>query len=206
MSLGLPVQLLRERPECNGVSRLSPISPPRLLPKHPEPGPLSSTRVTRLPRYYGPLRLPPRPARPRARLRVSDSLSSMGLPCCDVFCPYVPPPLPRRVTRSLGGCPRSGYDGLPRVRVGSALATALSGPAQGSLALRPAGLLALLSRAVVRVARRPPVTRRPPTRSYEAEPPTASAGLSPARTRHLCTAHSNVFAFLLRRLGADPRP
>jgi len=30
-----------------------------------------------------------------------------------------------------------------------------------------------------------PVTRKPPTRSYEAVPPTASAGLSPARTRHL---------------------
>jgi len=30
-----------------------------------------------------------------------------------------------------------------------------------------------------------PVTQRPPTRSYEAVPPTASAGPSPARTRHL---------------------
>ena len=36
-----------------------------------------------------------------------------------------------------GGCPSPGYSGLPRVRVGSALATALSGPAQGSLAFGP---------------------------------------------------------------------
>ncbi len=36
-----------------------------------------------------------------------------------------------------GGCPSPGYGGLPRVRVGSALATALSGPAQGSLAFGP---------------------------------------------------------------------
>ena len=36
-----------------------------------------------------------------------------------------------------GGCPGPGYSGLPRVRVGSALATALSGPAQGSLAFGP---------------------------------------------------------------------
>ena len=36
-----------------------------------------------------------------------------------------------------GGCPGTGYSGLPRVRVGSALATALSGPAQGSLAFGP---------------------------------------------------------------------
>ncbi len=36
-----------------------------------------------------------------------------------------------------GGCPGPGYGGLPRVRVGSALATALSGPAQGSLAFGP---------------------------------------------------------------------
>ena len=64
---------------------------------------------------------------PAERLRISDSLTSVGLPCCDALCLYVPPPLPRRVIRSLGGCPRSGYGGLPRVRVGSALATAFRG-------------------------------------------------------------------------------
>jgi hypothetical protein len=42
-------------------------------------------------------------------------------------CLRVPPPLPRRVVRSLGGCLRSRYVGLPRVRVGSALATAFRG-------------------------------------------------------------------------------
>jgi len=36
-----------------------------------------------------------------------------------------------------GGYPGPGYSGLPRVKVGSALATSLSGPAQGSLAFGP---------------------------------------------------------------------
>jgi len=64
---------------------------------------------------------------PAERLRISDSLTSVGLPCCDAFFLYVPPPLPRRVIRSLGGCLRSGCGGLPRVSVGSALATAFRG-------------------------------------------------------------------------------
>jgi len=38
---------------------------------------------------------------PAERLRGSDPLSSVGLPCCDALCIYVPPPLPRRVTRRL---------------------------------------------------------------------------------------------------------
>jgi hypothetical protein len=41
---------------------------------------------------------------PTEQLRVSDSLTAMGLPCCDALCLYVPPPLPRRVTRKIGGC------------------------------------------------------------------------------------------------------
>ena len=61
------------------------------------------------------------------QLRVSDSLTSMGLPCCDALFLYVPSPLPRRVIRSLGGCLRSGHGGLLHVRGGSALATAFRG-------------------------------------------------------------------------------
>src|SRR5712692_2378105 len=42
-------------------SRQSPS--PRLVGTHPEPGPLPSTGVTQLPRYYGPLRRLPRPSK-----------------------------------------------------------------------------------------------------------------------------------------------
>ena len=45
--------------ELPGSSSQSPR--PRLPQKHPEVRPLPSTGITRLPRYYGPLRLPPRP-------------------------------------------------------------------------------------------------------------------------------------------------
>jgi hypothetical protein len=40
----------------SGVTRLTPISPPRLVPAHPEPGPLSSPGITRVHRSYEPLR------------------------------------------------------------------------------------------------------------------------------------------------------
>ena len=80
----------------------------------------------------------PTPARPNlGRLRGSDPLASVGLPCCDAFCLYVPSPTTPASHPEPGGCPGPGYSGLPRVRVGSALATALSGPAQGSLAFGP---------------------------------------------------------------------
>ena len=185
LTLGLDVQLPLKRPDlfwscqAHGQSPLlgsvrstqnqGPFPPPALPGFHGTLGPSDAHR---------------RPS-PTERLRVNNSLPSVGLPCCDALCLYVPPPLPRRVTRSLGGCPGSGYSGLPRVRVRSALATALSGPAQGSLTLRPAELLALLSRAVVRVARRPQLPGDRPPVATRLNRPTASAGLPPARSRHL---------------------
>src|SRR5713226_3968539 len=51
---------------ASGVSRGLPGSrqspSPRLVRAHPEPGPLPSTGVTQLHRYYGPLRRLPRPS------------------------------------------------------------------------------------------------------------------------------------------------
>jgi hypothetical protein len=51
---------------ASGVSRGLPGSrqspSPRLVRAHPEPGPLPSTGVTQLQRYYGPLRRLPRPS------------------------------------------------------------------------------------------------------------------------------------------------
>jgi len=165
--LGLAVKPLLKPPEIDGVLRPTA----NLLSSAPSRAP--RTRAPSLHRHYpasSVIWAPPTPTSAYSLpewLRVSDSLASMGLPCCDALCLYVPPPLPRRVTRKLGGCTASEYSGLPRVIVGSALATALSGPAQGSLALRPADLLALLTRAVVRVAwrhrlpeSRPPVATR----------------------------------------------
>src|ERR1017187_8627533 len=61
---------------------------------------------------------------------------------------YMPCSLPRRIEQVRVGflpCPR----GLPHLLVGSASTTSLSRPAQASLALRPARLLARLTRAFV---------------------------------------------------------
>jgi len=51
------------------------------------------------------------------------------------------------------------------------------------------------TRAVVRVARRSRLPKDRPPVATRLNRPTASAGLPPARTRHLCTAHHNVQMF-----------
>jgi len=58
--------------------------------------PLPSTGITRLPRYYGPVRLPRRPGLALAGCRLPRGGTVWGLPCC-VVSPYasMPSPLPR---------------------------------------------------------------------------------------------------------------
>ena len=98
--LGLLVKLPWKRPDLSGVSRLFA----NLLSSAPSEAP--RTRAPSLHRHYPAstvLWAPPTPtsARPTlGRLRGSDPLASVGLPCCDAFCLYVPSPLPRRVTRN----------------------------------------------------------------------------------------------------------
>src|SRR5229473_2679449 len=64
----------------SGVARLTPIPFSRLVRAHPEPGPLSSSGVTRIHRSYGPLRLLFDPS-PKEALP-SRPGSRTGLPCC----------------------------------------------------------------------------------------------------------------------------
>ena len=102
---------------------------------------LPSVGITRLLRYYGPLRHPTRPG-----------LSLAGVP----LAPHAPPPLGLPVFRTVSlcthavattpagllGCCRSplppSSGGLPRIPAGSAPALPFSRPAQRLLALRPA--------------------------------------------------------------------
>jgi len=121
----------------------------------PEARALRSTGVTRLPRYYHPVRLPARPPpwRRRSRcdlLRAGPPFPHRGLPSLTCRAHY--PGGPNRCKCRLlpGSC------GLPRISGGSASATSLSRPAQAYCALRPAGLLARLSPGFV--------TRLPPGR------------------------------------------
>jgi hypothetical protein len=121
---------------------------------------------------------------PAEPLRISDSLASAGLPCCDALCVDVPPPLPRRVVRTLDDCTPPDTAAFPALWPGR----------HSHLLFR--GLLRVHSRCGPPICSPPyedscpggstiPVTRRPPARSYEAESSIASAGLPPARTRHL---------------------
>jgi hypothetical protein len=71
----------------SGVARLTSIAAfPCCFVRTLEPGPLRSTGVTRLPRYYGPLRHPARPSRllTESRLRVPRP-HRQDFPCCSLL-------------------------------------------------------------------------------------------------------------------------
>ena len=66
----------------------------------PEVRSLPSAGITRLQRYYGPLRLPKRPSLSLAGVRLAHAATTWGLPCCvDSPCTDMPAPLPRRDRR-----------------------------------------------------------------------------------------------------------
>ncbi|AXC12388.1 hypothetical protein ACPOL_3093 [Acidisarcina polymorpha] len=102
--------------------------------------PLPSTGITRLHRYYRPLRHPKRPGLSLASCQLIQPQSPLGLPVLpSVPFAYMPSPLPRQVE---GSCSLILFPliGLPQVRGGSAPASWISRLAQRSLTLRPARL------------------------------------------------------------------
>ncbi len=146
----------------------SPITASRLRRSVPEARVLPSPGVTRLHRYYDPLRLPPRPPSTASRPGVAARAAPIGishvartaLPTCRPHYPGGPRGCAHRLL------PRSCC--LPHSLRGSASTTPLSRRARSSLALRPAGSLDRqkppLSRSVNR-----PVSQR--SRSSATEPP-----------------------------------
>jgi len=104
-----------------------------------EPRPLPSIGITRLHRYYGPLRHPIAPGLALAGFQLVSRLTTQrGFPCC-VCLPLscMPSPIPRRNHR-FRFAHFSCDSGLPRPIAGSASALVFSRPAQRSLALWPA--------------------------------------------------------------------
>jgi hypothetical protein len=96
--------------------------------------PLPSIGITRLPRYYEPLRHPVTPGLSLTGVRlIARTITTQGFPCCVCLpLPYMPSPLPRRNHRLL--FVRFNCDGgLPRIIGGSASASFFSRPAQCSL-------------------------------------------------------------------------
>ena len=136
----------------------------------PEVRVLPSTGITRFHQYYYPLRFPPGPTH-FLIVAERDSSSGTGLPRYLKYLPDMLSPLPRWI-RTGGSVTSLFCFGLPQIWGGSASTTFLSGPAQGSLALRPARLLQPLRLTFV---------------------PRASAGRSPYPTAQVATGMNRQF-------------
>ena len=109
-----------------------------------EPRPLPSTGITRLPRYYGPLRHPDRPGLPLAGVRFARATPPTGLPVLRSS----PSSMRAAATTpaesvGVGVALFPTHGSLPRSTGESASASSVSRPARRSLALRPAWLLSL---------------------------------------------------------------
>ena len=139
----------RHFPEFIGL----PQSPcPCRCPRRLEPGPLPSTGITRLRRYYEPLRRPAAPGLSLAGRRLAATLAAAlrGFPCCSGL------PSVRAIATTPAERPGACFAhfpspvSLPPVRAESASASRFSRPAQRSLTLWPApsrdGLTTLYTR------------------------------------------------------------
>src|SRR5207302_3543697 len=92
--------------------------------------PLPSPGITRLHRYYGPLRHPRRPGLALASCRLIRLRSPLGLPVLRLVpFVYMPSPIPRQDRWELFARPSHRLR-LSLVRGGSAPASPVSGPAQ----------------------------------------------------------------------------
>ncbi len=120
--------------------------------------------------------------------RPPTGLRGWSFPCCPLFLVDMPSP----TTPAKRAEPSSGYRStrasLPPVQAGSAFASCLSGPPRRSHMLQPADLQTALRRLVSPKLR---LLRYLHTRwdSYPAGTTFTGAGLSPAGTTDLCTAH-----------------
>jgi hypothetical protein len=140
LRLRLEVKLLRESPNlfrCLKAHRQSPL----LLPfrSMPEVRGLPSIPFPELPRYYSPLRPPPRPASKILLWATTPHRGRVSHVTQDTF-PTCHPHYPGGRKRAPISVSSSSPFGLPRILGGSASTTVLSRPAQGSLSLWPVGL------------------------------------------------------------------
>ena len=161
--------------------------------------PLPRTRAPFLHRHYPAstvLRAPPPPAcgqAPDAPGGPADAATQAGFPCCSLFLDDMPSPTtPAKRIEPVVRLVRSFRASLPPVQVGSAFASCLSGPPRCSLVLRPTILQTALRRLLS--------PRLQPLRclhdrwdSYPAGTTFTGAGLAPAGSTNLCTAHVDQY-------------
>ncbi|GEM_PF-6928225 len=102
-SFAPPYSLIGSFRSTTVLSGLTPITGPRLLPKHPEVRALSSTGITRLQRYYDPLRVPAGPLSLLSALEFTSTrsgvppLAQTAFPTCRAHYPGGPEPVPTSV-------------------------------------------------------------------------------------------------------------
>src|SRR5256885_8908998 len=170
------------------------------LVKHPEPGPRPSTVVTRFLGTMGPSDSWPSP-RPvgvfgsQTRSGQVSRVAHRTLYACRAHYPGGPADAP--------SIPPRQPHGLPHSDAGSASTAILSGPAQASLALRPAYLLGLLSRGLCLRASSPSVTRCPCRTASEGIDP-SSGGTFTRALRCTLTAHITGDFWPPRRKSGPP--
>ena len=201
--LRLPVQSLPERlgyTALLGRSQSLPVVPSANVP---ELRPLPSIGITRLLRYYGPLRHPARPGRllTESRLRVPRP-HRWGFPCCVRSpCADVPSPLPRRNRCGFSFCPPvlpvgascAAMAAFPQSQR-SASALVFSRLAQRSLTLRPAGSPGRLATLSIEGFGGFVASTTTPIATGWSE--SCQAGFSPAEDLRLSTAHGTYHRFL----------
>jgi len=145
--------------------------------------------ITRLQRYYGPLRHPIAPGLSLAgfQLLVFRSTTRQDFPCC-VYFPLscMPSPISRR-THRLRFAPFTCDSGLPHYVAGSASALHFSRPAQRSLVLRPACSPNPIRTLYTGGFSRFVASTTAPIATGWSE--SCRAGFAPAEKQHLCTAH-----------------
>ncbi len=150
-----------------------------------EPWLLPSAGITRLQRYYGPIRHPTRASLSLTGFRlVVTRHHRWGFPCCTDLLVHA---CPRQYPGGIPGSPvaHSPRDGsLPRYRGGSAPALNFSRPARRSLVLRPT---CSLSRFYDPFPSEAPADSLPPLplRLLPAGATPCRAGFSPAEDQHL---------------------
>ena len=164
-----------------------------------EPRPLPSTGITRLPRYYGPLRHPKSPGTSLTSFRLLIPEHAEGLPvlralslcaCCRHY--------PGTVTGGPALLIHPVISTFPERVVGSACASAFSRLTQRSLALRPAhscchqNLWPAISKASA-TSLPPLLLRLLPAGAFR------RVGLAPTGKRRLCTAHTRCCPWPRRR-------
>ena len=157
--------------------------------------PLPSTGITRLPRYYEPVRHPTRPSLSLAGVRLGHVSHRWGFPCCVRSpCADMPSPLPRRDRRLGSGCsPGSDDGGLPQMSAGSAPASTFSRPARRSLTLWPACSRSRLATLCIEGSGSFVTSATAPIATGWSN--SCQVGIAPTEERHLCTAHGHTRFF-----------